>query len=267
MTNKTEDYPVAEADYKPMYVRAGRNGSFQLDTDPETVSRARLEEVDALFHYFVEEEDPTTYANEDRDLSQGEAIAKLITRKYHDGVYIHNSVARHEAPVWTTFRNQATFISGDIIDGAEHAIERWLRYHHGDDVVIIDGSRYDHDSAEGSEIPAFDKLMHLANNQRSVIEEGVIRLYPNHTREAMRFLNAEQYEDIEDDAYGDTKWLAEGRILSSALVDIPEFQKNFNLLVIKGVARYIHANQLNLNGLYRLFAKLGRANTRFVFLG
>jgi hypothetical protein len=219
-----------------------------------------------LFHYFVDEDD-SEFANEDRDETQGEALAKLIARKYHTGIYLQDRVQRHEAPVWTQFRDEATFVSGDIVDGAEDAVCRWLEFHHGRDIVVLDGSVYQDESEVGTTVPAFNQLMHLANTQREVLEEGVCRLYPNDTRAAMQFLNANQGDVIEGDAYEDTKWLAEGRILANELLNIPGFQKNFNLLVIKGASRFIHTNQLNLNNLYRLMAKLGRKNTRIVFVG
>jgi hypothetical protein len=267
INRKEEASPVEQADYKPMYCNAGRNGSYTVDTDPSPVPHAERVYVDALFHYFMPDLDATEFANEDRDLSQEEALAKLIARKYHQSVYVNNTVARHEAPAWTHFRDEATFISGDIVEGKEWKVVDWLRMHHGDAMVAIDGSRYSDEHGKDDLIPAFDQLMQLANNQKDVIEEGVVRLYPTDSRAAMRFLNAGQYETIEDDAYDDTKWLAEGRILAHELVNIRSFQKNFNLLVIVGASRYIHANQLNLNNLYRLMAKLGRQNTRLVFLG
>lgn len=269
MSNKTEvSTLVEEASYQPAYLRKTRNGAQALESDVDSVAHKYRVGVDALFHYFINDDDGSCVAaNDDRDLSHGEAIAKLITRKFHSGIYLDNTVTRCEAPTWTKFRDEATFISGDIIGDAEHSIVSWLYYHHGDNMVVIDGSQYHEDSVKGSPVPAFNQLMDIANNQRRVIEEGVINLFPNDTRAAMQFLNAAQYEEIEGDAYGDTKWLAEGRILANALIDIPEFQQNFNLVVIKGVARYIHSDQINLNSLYRLFARLGRINTRFVFLG
>lgn len=269
MTHVKEDASLVDpADYKPMYCNAGRNGTYTVDTDPDAVPLAERVSVDALFHYFtLGDDDGTEVADEDRDLTQEEAIAKLIARKYHRSIYLNNAAARHEAPAWTKFRDEATFISGDITEGAEWKVVDWLRMHHGDEMVAVDASRYSDEHGKDDIIPAFDLLMQLANNQKDVIEEGVVRLYPTDSRAAMRFLNAGQYEPIEDDAYEDTKWLAEGRILANELVNIHPFQKNFNLLVIVGASRYIHANQLNLNNLYRLMAKLGRQNTRLVFLG
>lgn len=267
MIDREEVTLVEAASYKPMYLTAVRGGRYVFAPDQNEVKHKRKVAVDALFHYFLNDCDECLDANEDRDLSQGETIAKLITRKYHDGVYLDDPVSLHEAPLWTKYRDEATFISGDIIDGTGNSIERWLAYHHGEDLVVIDGSQYQDDFCQGSPVPAFNRLMDLANNQTSVIEEGVIGLYPDDTRAALRFLNADPHEVIEGITYGQAKWLVEGYILANALVEIPAFQKNFNLLVIKGVARYIHANHINLNNLYRLMAKLGRTNTRLVFLG
>lgn len=266
MIDREETTLVAAASYKPMYLISTRGGGYQFASDQDEVSHKRRVAVDALFHYFLEEDGVCTEGAE-QDLSQGEAIAKLITRKYHDGIYMDDTASVHEAPGWTKFRDEATFISGDIIDGTGNSIERWLAYHHGDDMVVIDGSQYNEDSVIGTPVPAFNRLMHLANNQTSFIEEGVIRLYPDDTRAALRFLNANPHDEIEGITYGQAKWLAEGCILANELVEIPAFQRNFNLLVIKGLARYIHANHINLNNLYRLMAKLGRTNTRLVFLG
>jgi hypothetical protein len=259
---------VAEAGYNPTYVRKQRHGGYCLDDSPSAPLHKYRVEVDALFHYFVnDDEEGDACVDGDCDLTQGEAIAKLITRKYHSGIYLHDTAMEHEAPLWTRFRDEATFISGDIIAHAEGSIVRWLYHYHGENLLVLDASKYDNDYAKGVPVPAFERLMYLANNTQSVIEEGVIQLYPNHTRAAIEFINAAPYQRFEDNPHNDTKWLAEGRILSNELIKIPEFQQNFNLLVITGAARYIQSNQLNLNSLYRLFAKLGRVNTRLVFLG
>ena len=265
--NVTEASPTAYANYKPIQVSRGRHGGYTLEECKHYPKEEYLVAVDALYHYFVEEEEGEAYLNEDRDLSQGEALAKLITRKYHDGVYLDNTAYQHEAPVWTKFRDSTTFISGDVIDYAVESTVKWLKFHHGEDMVILDASKYHQDTAKGATPPDFEQFMQLANNMSSVIEEGVINLYPNDTRAAMAFLKAGQYEPIENNAYGDSKWLAEGRILAHELVNIRSFQRNFNLLVITGAARYIHSDQINLNNIYRLLAKLGRTNTRVVFLG
>lgn len=271
MTNAKETaIPYISQKYDPVAVTATRGYSYDYVVNaPITASRDQLIRVDALFHYFVDEYDSDTIEGEaDVSITQAEVIGKLVTRKYSESDYITNPVYRHEPPTWTRFRDNANFISGELItDVSPVALRNWIKYYHGDDVVILDASDYLDKPDDSELLQPFDQFMKLANTQQKVIEEGLCQLYPSDTRAAIQFLNAYQSDEIGGSPNADTKWLAEGRILASELLTVPGFQKNFNLLVITNAAKFIHTDRLNLNNIYRLLAKLGRVNTRIVFLG
>lgn len=265
MTTNTDVAVYVE--YQPDHVTLNNHGSIL----PKAIGNERLkqnlyENVDALFHYF-DDLDTEGYADENPEETHAEVAAKLIAGKYSTDLRVLNSVQRHVEPSYQWFRDSTTFISGMMINDRVDQIARWLVYHNRDQAIVLDASRYETDFVKGETIPAFNRMMDIANNQRDIIEQGVIDMFPNSSRDAIRFINASQGEEITDSKYNDTKWLAEGRILANKLLTIETFRDNYNMIIIKNATRWIHANRLNLNNLYRLMAKLGRINTQLIFVG
>jgi len=239
-----------------------------------------LHSIDALHHYFEQSDQAADRAVRPRGLdgtaSAAEVIAHLAIRAFdtYDGPI--DQAYLDVEPTWQEIRSNTSFIAGELTRDTKVNILRHINALKPDEVVVLDAANYlEHDKLE---TPALNKLMGLAHRTQSVIEEGLCEDYRRSPRKVIDFLNAAGSDrvslpDLDDDcAYtSDTvepsKWLVESKYLANELIKIPEFQRNFNLLVIFNAHRYLTADQLNLTKLYRLFAKLGRINTRIVFIG
>ena len=264
--------------YKPKLLVEGTGK--ELDVDQPTVDRHQFDYhlVDALYHYFEDDGDgktPEGYDNEDHDTSHGEAIAKLIAERYDIGSARPIDECYLRTPIgYEQIRNSTSFIGGDLTKGHMNVIKRWLNIYLDDRTIYLDGSDYADEHGVGTKLVGFDALMYLASTTKEIIDEGICEEYPEDVKAVMRFINANPTDDVfssnrvyTTNEQVETKWVVEGRFLADELVKIPEFKKNFNKVVIFGAMRYIVSDQLNLNKLYRLFAKLGRTNTRLFFVG
>lgn len=270
--------------YNPIILHVDSNGNIienQHDQDVAgTLKCEHLWAIDALHHYFTHEDTDDVYASEQDDvISPAQLLARLITRKYDPQITIDRKldpVTQFIEPSWTTFRDQTSFITGDVIPYTVESVIGWVRYLHGDNMIVLDGTDYYKDYATSTDIELgvsidkgnFSDLMHVANNTKQIIDEGIVDLYPNDSRRVMKFINGAPTDYVlEGNTGGHTKWFMEGRFLAKRLVEYPVFRKNYNLIVITNAMRWVMANDVNLNNLYRLLAKLGRINTRVVFLG
>lgn len=234
--------------------------------------------VDAIFHYFEEhdigEEVAGAEADPNAKLSQVAAICMLISEQFSSPFERGINYASYEVePDWHRFRQSTSFIAGGFTENFMAKIKRTLPYHMSRDTVFLDGSNYADEHGVGEELDAFNRLMLLASNTKTVIEDALATEYAHDARGAIKFLNAAATDEIDPPAgstfsgCAPTKWYEEARYLSRELVSIHEFRKNFNTLVIYGAHRFLVSNQLNVTKLYRLMAKLGRVNTRIVFVG
>lgn len=270
---------IAEADsgttvveYSPTHVVQERSGIRPAASGYTAYKRSTYMNADALFQYWVSEdqdadEDAVDYAVESQpQISHAEELAKLVLGKYDQRDYVTNYPEREIELSYTHFRDSATFLSGGITDGYVPSIVEWLKHHNGYPAVILDAERYS-DKSESPTRDEFTAFMEIANNQPRLIKQGIIDLFPESAKDAIAFIDAAPGADITNCPHGDTKWMAEGRILSWELVKLKSFQKNFDLLVIKNASKFIHSDRLNLNNIYRLMAKLGRVNTKIVFVG
>lgn len=241
--------------------------------------------LDAIHHYFHNDNGEYAIA-EDHDTDHGEAIAKLVAGVYN-GSRVHRYAQAHVAPDYSVVRQHSSFIGGEIADGWIVQFKRWIGYYldstHGDDYVVIDAEDYMQDSDEGVPQPPIHPLMWMAENTKEIIDRALVNAYRHDGRGLMQFINApddriiNEPEGLEPGCEEDsvrldepkkmTKWMWESKFLADELVSIPAFQKNFHTLVILNAQKHIHTGHLNLTKLYRLFAKLGRVNTRLVFLG
>ncbi|ABY63277.1 hypothetical protein ST201phi2-1p454 [Pseudomonas phage 201phi2-1] len=238
-----------------------------------------LHSIDAIHHYF-EQSDPDDYGIQargiDRTSTAAEVIAHLAIQAFDcyegpvDVAYLDVE------PTWQEIRSNASFIAGEFTRDQMVNIRKHINALKPDEVVMLDASNYL--EPDKVETPALNKLMGLAHRTQTVIEEGLCEDYRMSPRKVIDFFNASGGDivalpDLDDDcAYTSdvvepSKWLMESKYLARELIQIPEFQRNFNLLVIFNAHRYLTSDQLNLTKLYRLFAKLGRINTRIVFVG
>jgi len=225
--------------------------------------------VDALFHYF-EHEDPTEWGTEGEDGKPPlyVTLARCLDRNYHGNIYALEVAEQHQEPKWTRFRDTASFISGEVLDGEATRVAQYFNMYNKGNTVILDAAGWTDEGVEGTDPGPLYTLMQLASNTKTVIEDRLVNEFANDSRGLINFLNAGPGDHIfPDDDGTNTKWLVEARYLNSAIIDIPGFKKNWNVLVIKNAMRYILADQFNVNQLYRLLAKLGRVNSRVIFLG
>lgn len=286
--NKTKPLQNPDAVYDPIRLHVDNDGDFTKDRPDVDLSRDDLWHVDALHHYFTfDDRESEEYGIVDGDAeTPGQQLAKIITRTYHPEIvtgYTCDPVKQYVEPNWASFRDRTAFISGDVIPSfdtepkaAIDSVIAWTKYYHGPKMIVLDAKEYYKEYATGPlaidgvhlDKGDFSDLMHVANNMKGIIDEGIVNLYPNDARQVMRFINAEPGEHVFDDDDGcSTKWLTEGRFLAKRLVEFPVFRNNYNLIVITNAMRWVMSNDVNLNNLYRLMTKLGRINTRIVFLG
>ena len=262
-------------DYYPPHFIEG-SSTMRVIEDPITVDSDSYVGVDAIYHYFESGDGatPDTEADEGRKMGHADAIAMLIADRFETGrAYAIDSASPEVEPNWQQYRRSTSFIAGALTDGYMNAIKRELPKCMSDNTVFLDGSAYADEHGVGEELDAFNKLMLLAGNTKSAIENALAIEYGHDARGAIKFLNAEATDQIDPPSgtkFGTeipTKWMVEARYLANELVKIREFRKNFNTLVIYNAHRFIVSDQLNLTKLYRLMAKLGRINTRIVFVG
>lgn len=256
------------ADYNPRYLTGALIPVEHYDSDPEA-EREVYSKYDSLYHWFQGESDIIATRERSAKPDTTELLAALISDTVK-GFNKISPVIMDVEPEWQSIRDTTCFVGGALVPeqltGLKHLLYSWLDY----GVVYLDASQYGLDRDKGSAVPDFTQLMHLAHNTKQVIEDGLIADDPADTRRAIRFLNAAPTDYIESDDSGlasQTKWFIEGRYIANELIKIREFRTNFNTVVIFGAHRYILSDQLNLTKLYRLFAKLGRINTRLVFIG
>ena len=282
MTNMKAAGPENEViHYQPKHLIEGDAAEFKDPSARKAERQSVYRAVDALYHFFEREhvadecaikEDDS--AEEDRDLFHAEAIVKLMNDDFSgvDG-RIEDACHLRTEVNFAQFRDGSVFIGGDLTRGHLPQIRRWC-YKHFRNAIYLDAQGYSDEHGVGEETSAFEQLMDLAGRTKEVIDDGVCKMWPTDSKAVMRFINAYQTDTVgssdriyAEDEQVETKWMIEGKFLADELIGIPGFQQNFDKVVIFGAMRYILAGDLNLNKLYRLFAKLGRINTRLFFVG
>lgn len=261
-------------DYHPPHFVEGTS-TMRVIEDPITLDPDSYVNVDAIYHYFesCDGKMPNTDSGEDRKMGHVDAIAMLIANRFEtDRDCVVDSASPEVEPSWQQYRRTTSFIAGALTDGYMSAIKRELPKCMSVNTVFLDGSAYADEHGVNDEPDAFNKLMSLAGNTKGVIENSLAVEYAHDARGAIKFLNAEATDQIDPPSGTKfdevpTKWMVEARYLANELVKIREFRKNFNTVVIYNAHRFIVSDQLNLTKLYRLMAKLGRINTRIVFVG
>lgn len=265
---------LREVDYNPSHF-VERTSTMRTIEDPAAVGYDAYINVDAIYHYFESNTagDPDTDGGEDRKMGHADAIALLIAGRFEAEMRAVNSASPEVEPNWQQYRRTTSFIAGALTEGYMNILKQTLPNVMSDNTIFLDGSAYADEHGVGEELDAFNKLMNLAGNTKSVIENALAIEYCHDARGAIKFLNSSPTDEIDPPAgqahvgHYPTKWMVEARYLANELVKIMEFRKNFNTLVIYNAHRYIASDQLNLTKLYRLMAKLGRVNTRIVFVG
>lgn len=271
MNNITEaDAGTTVVEYSPLHMVKERTGIRPATSGYTPYKRSTYMGSDALYQFWVSEDpegDAEDYATETRpEVTHAEELAKLVLGMRDERDHVTNYPEREIELSYTHFRDSAVFISGSITEGYVPSIVEWLKYHNNNPVVVLDADRYS-DKSESPTRDEFTAFMEIVNNQPRLIKQGIIDLFPESAKDAIAFIDASPGAEITNCPHGDTKWMAEGRILSWELVKLKAFQKNFDLLVIKNASKFIHSDRLNLNNIYRLMAKLGRVNTKIVFVG
>lgn len=266
---KEAHYPSRTATYEPVHMLVDGNRIVDNNMGHRLKNSNGYHVVDALFHYF-EHEDATEWAEEDYEGKPPlyVTLARCLDRNYHGNIYAMDVAEQHQEPKWTRFRDTASFIGGEVLDGEANRVANYFDMYNKGNTIILDAAGWTDESAEGTDPGPLYALMQLANNTKTVIEDRLVNEFANDSRGLINFLNATPGDHIFPDDNGtNTKWLVEARYLNSALIDIPGFKKNWNVLIIKNAMRYILTDQFNVNQLYRLLAKLGRVNSRVIFLG
>lgn len=264
--------------YKPKMLAEG--DAAEYEENAPTYSQTTYHDVDALYHYFVE--DPCTPGDLDPDSVTGEglpdhseAIAMLLNEEFdHDWARCMDYCETRTEIGFNQFRDTAAFIGGSITSGVMPRLKREFRRRFDDKTIFLDADKYCDEREIDTVGTPFEQLMDLAGRTKQVIDDGVVSFWPTSAKTVMSFVNASPVDQIHSlnriydvNEQVETKWMIEGRFLANELIKIEGFQKNFNKLVIFGAMRYILSGDLNLNKLYRLMAKLGRTNTRLFFVG
>lgn len=264
---------VTRINYNPIHYMALSHTMRPVD-DVATIDPDSYIEVDAIYHYFEDLDDSAEGEKEEAKISHADAVCRLIANRFVSPFErAINSASYEVEPDWHRFRQSTSFIAGELTENHMAKIKRSLPYYLHSNTIFLDGSSYADEHGVGEELDAFNRLIRLANNTKAVIEDALAIEYSLDARGAIKFLNAGATDEVDPpsgskyDGRAPTKWMEEARYLSRELVNIPEFRKNFNTLVIYGAHRFITSDQLNLTKLYRLMAKLGRVNTRIVFVG
>lgn len=244
---------------------------FDGESDDPEASRVAYAKYDSLYHWFIRPDGEgiaTASIERPEEPNTVELLAMLITDTLK-GFNKIDSVIMDVEPEWQTIRDTTSFVGGALAPDKLAILKSLLHSWLPDNTIYLDASQYNGDRDKGSSLPAFDALMNLAHNTKQVIEDGLVADHPADARRVLQFINTPStgYLESDVDYESETKWFAEGRYLANELIKIRDFRENFNTVIIFGAHRYLLSDQLNLTKLYRLFAKLGRINTRLVFVG
>lgn len=279
MTTKTTSSTDETIYYQPRHLIEGDAAEYETPPNYKAPGQYNYHRLDALYHFFdpnpaMDGETPPSDEDGRSKMYHAEAIVKLMDDYFiEDSARAVDACQLHTEVGFTQFRDQASFIGGDLTRGHIPQIRHWC-YTHFNDTIYLDATGYSGEIFVNEERSAFEQLMELAGRTKEVIDEGICKRWPTDTKAVMRFINAHQTDSIistnriyDEGEQIETKWMVEGSFLAEELIKIPGFQQNFNKLVIFGAMRYILSGDLNLNKLYRLMAKLGRTNTRLFFVG
>lgn len=266
--------------YEPTHMYAGT--TRQASSTEDAYLEDYYKKYDALYHFFVTdpEEDACGCDDEDGEAPEGsftheQAVIRLLSGRFDSDKHEPKLAAAfpNVEPSWQHIRDTASFIAGELVNPYMTYIKNNLRYHISWDTVHLDAEDFliktkDH---KGS---GFNAFMDLAENTKRIVEDRLAIEYAHSTRQAIGFLNADATDLIDppgDCMYEEgrvpSKWMVEARYLANTLIDIKEFRKNFNTLVIYNAHRFILSGDLNVTKIYRLLAKLGRVNTKVIFVG
>lgn len=235
-----------------------------IKTNPSPIlSQEQLTNVDALYHWF-DWSQCDGFATR-QPIEQPDDPHRLMAQSILRGIWPMNDtldrVQYDKEPQWQDVRALTSFFAGQAFNPE---VITWLKYLIKNPAIFIDGSILDQkSSADSDDENPLKELLWISDNMKSIIEEGICELYANDARKVIDFINASPTDVIDKE----TKWVMEGRWIAERFTNIRAFNDNFNTLFITGAHKFITADQLNLNKIYRLFAKLGRINTRIVFVG
>lgn len=235
-------------------------------------TQQNLRRFDALHYWFDDADDEGMAEGYDIEDDPTGQIAINISRKLRR--LNHKVLTNKEVPDWKTVRDNATFINGPAFGDLKHFTDV-LKCDLTDNYVHIDieDIYMRHDRQIRTVLFA---LQEMERNANKIIEERICETFT--TREALDYLGTEQNDKVTrivrstngDKPYSvkERKWFLESRWLTDYLIhNFPKFRRNFDVLIITGAAARINSDDININRIYRLLARLGRVNTRIIFIG
>uniref|UniRef100_A0AB39CCI8 Uncharacterized protein n=1 Tax=Pseudomonas phage RVTF4 TaxID=3236931 RepID=A0AB39CCI8_9VIRU len=179
-----------------------------------------------------------------------------------------------QVPDWKQVRDNTSFLVGPALGDLKQFQKVFLE-NLGDGYVHIDVDDM-HSRTDRSSYSVLYKLMEMDTLHKNIVEQQLINT--TDVRKALAFVSAEPDEEISIDMSqpGDgaqvmtthRKWFWESKWAYDYLLEhFPQFHKNFHTIVITNAYRRFHSDDFNINKLYRVLARLGRVNTRVVFIG
>lgn len=232
------------------------------------VKQRTLRKYDAIHHWFVEPEG-------DGEAPEGEEspsarMGRLIAKQLRSGGAEEHIVGH--VPDWKTIRDNTTYLMGPAIGDAKeltHALKDEL--HDGYVHLDVDDMHSRSDRAAWSYIY---KLFDLDGQIQSIIDEQIVKAFD--APQLLSYMRACDDDPIDifrqpamvGEALGESqrKWFWESRWVAEHLIThFPKFRKNWNVLIITGAGRRLDTD-LKVSKLFRVLAKLGRINTKVVFI-
>lgn len=232
-------------------------------------SQMAMRRLDAL-HYWFDESDVGVEGYDVEDDPTGQIAIHIARKLRRSDLHI---LANKDLPDWKVIRDNTTFINGPGFGDLNHLVSV-LKADLGNNCVHIDVNDI-HSHVDKSIHSVLFSLLNVERKANLIIEDRICECF--NTREALKYLNAAPEEKITlpapagadpSSAVTERKWFLESRWLTDHLIrNFPKFRTNFDTLIITGAAARINSDDINVNRLYRLMARLGRVNTRIVFVG
>ncbi|QBJ02938.1 hypothetical protein MZD04_gp410 [Pseudomonas phage Psa21] len=233
----------------------------------EVISQFTLKRYDALHYWFTEEALDTAELDTDEPT---EIIAKEMARIIQKANNL--DLLEGDVPDWKRVRDNTSFLNGPalgnvttFVNAFKQTLGRGFVHFDHDDI---------HSRIDQCSWSVLFKLLALDNEAKQLIEDQLCQHF--NVREALAYMAADPSAEISimtssndgEKLVTHRKWFWESKWLNDHLLaNFPQFHTNFHTLIITNAAKRINSDDININRLYRVLAKLGRVNTKIVFIG
>lgn len=273
VARENDDFPLVYRPQETSLVQNETNGEYdQLEhLQSENIKIAEgfeptlFKKYDALHYFFVE---ANLYQDIVNSTESSEIAAEHLANNLKD--YLPVILKNGDVPDWKTVRDNTSFIHGSLLGNVGQFVDA---FKHGifNGYVHIDADDI-HTRTKNQVWSVLHKLLALDGEHKHIVEDRLVQYF--NVREALAFVTADPDDEITIDSVPgklpetQRKWFWESKWLTEhVLVNFPQFRTNFHTLIITNANKRINSEDLNLNKLYRVLARMGRVNTRIVFIG